>query len=143
MHVDPALWWTLLAEILLTAAILAAEIVRRRRAGAVLFNLGLVRPWGISSQPSPKARLSGLGFILSAEAFIAAAGRPVEIRQAGILAARLIRWNEIREYEVSPRGFLRLRLRDGAWRRFDVEIPEADQPGAASLLQSRVPAGET
>jgi hypothetical protein len=158
-HLDQKVLWTLLAEILGAAVLCTAEIYRRRVAGPMLFDLGFIRPWSISSLTSPKARLAfgtallvlggfdtvlpgrwftGLALVYGGELNILASRRKVQIRQAGILGAKLLRWDEVQEYEVSPRGFLRLRLGDGAWRRFDVEIPEAEQPHVRSLFESRV-----
>ena len=157
-HLDPKVLWTLLAEMLGAAVLCTAEIARRRVAGPLLFDLGFIRPWGISSM-SPRARLAlgvvmlavggfdtflpgrwftGPALVYGGELSIVLASRKVQIRHAGILGAKLVRWDEIREYEVSSRGFLRLRLADGLWRRFDVEMPEAEQPHVRGLFESRV-----
>jgi hypothetical protein len=158
-HLDPKVLWMFLAEILGAAVLCTAVIVRRRIAGPMLLDLGSIQPWGIGSMTSPRARLAlgiamlvlgvfdtfviptkftGLAFVFCGEFTILIASRKVQIRQNGILLGKLMRWDEIREYEVSPRGFLRLRLVDGLWRRFDVEIPEALQPHVRRLFEPRV-----
>jgi hypothetical protein len=145
------------------AAIFVPEVRRRMRAGPVLLDLGvpeeraemglsgrkprlilaaLMVTWGVIETFSPRFRVQGSVFIAwgSFSVVVACIPRRLQLRQAGVLGRKLFRWEDIRDYYISPKGNLTLKLSDSGWTAAVGNVPVPQLQEVAGLLASKTAA---
>ena len=150
--------WAWLASGLAWAAMVAVEMLRRQRAGAVLLDIGynqqrdmqlgigvlLVAVGFFMAVTSSRYRIQGLAYVAWGMAQFAIATPRLQLRQAGIFGRRkLIRWEYIAGYYIDPTGGLVLKLRPNkGWGGSIGRVDFVQRQEVCDLLASKVQAGE-
>jgi len=149
--------WIWLVIGLFWAVGVAVEIRGRQRAGAVLLDIGynqqrdmqlgigvlLVAVGFFMAVTSSRYRIQGLAYVAWGMAQFAIATHRLQLRQAGIFGLRkLIRWQDILEYSLDPRGQLVLKLRRNKGQSRSVGLGRVDfvqRQEVSELIASKVP----
>jgi hypothetical protein len=138
-------------------AVAVADLQRRRSGGPVLLDLGgRTHPYDYAvtvvmmiaflyTRMRFHADISFplFGVLGLAACSILGATRRFQIRETGLLGRRnkLIRWEKIEAYEISPAGTLSLKIRNKGWTFFCDLSPER-HPDVETVLKSRQQTGE-
>ena len=149
--------WIWLVIGLFWAVGVAVEIRGRQRAGAVLLDIGynqqremqlgigvVLMAFGFfMAVTSSRYRIQGLAYVAWGMAQFAIATHRLQLRQAGIFGLRkLIRWQDILEYSLDPRGQLVLKLRRNKGQSRSVGLGRVDfvqRQEVSELIASKVP----
>jgi len=143
---------------LLVASLLVYVFVLRKRAGAVLLDLGRIRKrdfllllggfWlfnGVFQILTGHRPYYGIACLLLSTGLYIAATQRLLICQKGIVATggpfglRLLRWEDILSYDLGDRGTLGLVLRKKGWTAFGKQVPFDDRQRVEALMDSRLP----
>ena len=150
--------WVWLAIGLAQAAMVAVEMLRRQRAGAVLLDIGYnpLREMQLGAGvlmllggcymalSSSRFRIQGLAFVAWGMGQLVTATHRLQLRQAGIFGRRkLIRWEDIAGYDIDPKGGLILKLRPGkGWSGGVGRVDFVQRQEVRELLASKVQGGD-
>jgi hypothetical protein len=144
---------------LIWVVLAAVEVRQRHRAGAVLLDIGynpqretqlgfgvlLVAFGFFMAVTSSRYRIQGLAYAAWGMSQFALATHRLQLRQAGIFGLRkLIRWQDILEYSLDPRGQLVLQLRPNKGQSRNVGIGRVDfvqRQEVSDLLACKVACG--
>ena len=135
-------------------AVAVADLRRRKSGGSVLLDLGgrthhydyavtivmMIAFLYTRMRLHADIRLPLFGVLGLASSSVLGATRRFQIRETGLLGRRnkLIRWEKIEAYELSPVGTLSLKIRDKGWSFFCDLSPER-HPELETVLASRLP----
>ena len=136
----------------------AVEMLRRQRAGAVLLDIGYnpLREMQLGAGvlmllggcymalSSSRFRIQGLAFVAWGMGQLVTATHRLQLRQAGIFGRRkLIRWEDIAGYDIDPKGGLILKLRPGkGWSGGVGRVDFVQRQEVRELLASKVQGGD-
>jgi hypothetical protein len=150
--------WVWLAIGLTWAALVAVEMLRRQRAGAVLLDIGynprremqlgagvlMLLGGCYMALSSSRYRIQGLAWVAWGMAQLVTATHRLQLRQAGIFGRpKLIRWEDLAGYYIDSKGGLILKLRPNkGWSGSVGRVDYVQRQEVSDLLASKVQAGE-